>query len=448
MTNRVKVFGGNPLHGEIAISGAKNASLPIMAASLLCTHPVMLQNIPDIADIRVILQILGKCGVTVEQHGECSITHASRNRTLVINSCDINSFEASHELVSKMRASILVLGPLLSRFGKAKVALPGGCSIGARPIDMHLNALKQMGASIEIDGNYIIANAPYGLQGTEINFEKVSVGATENVAMAAALAKGVTIINNAAREPEVQDLLNFLQGQGVEINGIGTSRLEIYGTTELASNYCHTVIGDRIEAATYAIAACMTNGSLLLNGIDSTSLNDVWSTLSEVGVKLEVIGPDSIRASARETGLKPANITTDPYPGFPTDMQAQLMALLTVAAGKSSIKETIHDNRFLHVRELVKMGADIIIDGDTATVNGAQPMRGAELFATDLRASAALILAALALAEDQSSIINDVYHLERGYDHMFYKLAACGANLQIDKGQGLINVFDPLSSAA
>jgi len=437
MAKRVKITGGRVLHGTIAIGGAKNAALPILAASLLSNKDVNIHNIPDIADTRLMMQILHSCGVTTVTAGECSVATASRNRIVTVNASKVDKFEASHDLVSKMRASVLVLGPLLARFGEARVALPGGCAIGARPIDMHLSAFAKMGAVIEADDCYIAAKAPNGLHGAEINFEKVSVGATENVAMAATLASGTTVINNAAREPEVVDLLNFLCGMGAKITGIGTSRLEITGVAALdAENYHHAVIGDRIETATYAIAAALTGGSLLLSGMDHTLMDDVWAPLSKAGVKLKVIDATSIQASSYKDGPRAMDVATAPYPGFPTDVQAQMMALLTQAKGESHIKETIHDNRFMHVKELNKMGANITTNGDTATVRGVSVMHSAEVMATDLRASAALVLSALSSEEGQSYVINDVYHLERGYDRMFFKLAACGADISIDKGDG------------
>lgn len=444
MAKRVQITGGRSLYGEIAIGGSKNAALPILAASILSNYPVHIHNVPDIADTLIMMQILQNMGSTLQIDGSCSLTTASRNRVITIDNSLIHSIEASYDLVSKMRASILVLGPLLTKFGKAHVALPGGCAIGARPIDMHLAALGKMGAIIEMNDGYIVATAPNGLHGAEINFEKVSVGATENIAMAAVLASGTTIINNAAREPEAVDLLNFLCGIGANISGIGTSRLEITGVKELSAlNYHHHIIGDRIETATYAIASALTHGSLLLHGINHYIMDDVWTTLSKAGVELKVIDEATIQAGAHPDGFHPIDIATAPYPGFPTDVQAQLMALLTHTSNTSFIKETIYENRFMHVNELVKMGANITVNGNTATIKKGNFIKNAEVNATDLRASAALVLAALSSDKDHSFIINDVYHLERGYDSMFAKLATCGADISIDNGNGFESISNP-----
>lgn len=440
--NKVKIYGGNQLNGAITIGGAKNSALPILAASLLSEKKVSIGNVPDIADTRIMLEILKGCGAkyTIKDKSATEFTRI-RGRIITIDSSNITELCAPCELVTKMRASILVLGPLLARFGKAKVALPGGCAIGPRPINIHLDALKQMGAEIELDGEYLIASAPNGLKGAEITFEKPSVGATENIAMAASISSGTTVINNAAREPEVVDLLKFLCGMGAQIEGIGTSRLEISGRPYLnGENYMHTVIGDRIETATYAIAACITSGKLELQGIEHKLMDDVWGSLSAAGVNLKVLDEYSIEVSASPSGIKVIDIITAPYPGFPTDVQAQIMALLMHANGTSTITETIYTNRFMHIVELNKMGASISVDGATASIKGGFKIKSADVTATDLRASAALILAALSAQEGESFVVNEIHHLQRGYDSMFHKLAKCGAKIELYHDDAFQNI--------
>jgi UDP-N-acetylglucosamine 1-carboxyvinyltransferase len=442
IVNKVKIYGGSSLQGAVTIGGAKNSALPILAASLLSDKKVSIGNVPDIADTRIMLEILKGCGAKYIIKDK-SVTESirSRGRVITIDSSNINELCAPYELVTKMRASILVLGPLLARFGKAKVALPGGCAIGPRPINIHLEALKQMGAEIELDGDYLIASAPNGLKGNEITFEKPSVGATENIAMAASISSGTTVINNAAREPEVVDLLRFLCGMGAEIEGIGTSRLEIVGKPYLnGENYIHTVIGDRIETATYAIAACLTSGKVELHGIEHKLMDDVWGSLSAAGVSMKVLDDHSIEVSASLSGIRPIDIITAPYPGFPTDVQAQIMALLMHAKGTSTITETIYTNRFMHVVELNKMGACISIDCATATIKGGSQIKSADVTATDLRASAALVLAALSAQDGESFVINDIHHLERGYDSMFHKLSKCGAKIELYHDDAFQNI--------
>ena len=427
--DKIHVIGGKTLKGNIRISGAKNAALPVIAASILCSEEVEISNIPYLEDTRSMVELVEVLGAKAEFKNVID----QNSRRLIINSKSINNFTAPYDIVRKMRASILVLGPLLARFGEAKVSLPGGCAIGVRPIDMHIKALEQMGAKIELDGGYVIASAPNGLHGAVIEFDKVSVGATENTMSAAALADGVTIIKNAAREPEIIDLANFLNAMGAKVSGAGESEIRIEGVKALKSAK-HSLIGDRVEAGTYAAAAAITNGDLRLDGINPEFLAAVLDKLEEAGVNVER-GDDYIRVfRAANQNLKGINFTTEPYPGFPTDLQAPIMTLMTIANGEdSNVSENIFENRFMHVPELTRMGAKISVEGNEAVVHGVSALKGAEVMATDLRASVSLILAAM--VADGETVVNRVYHLYRGYENLVEKLRACGAEIWVEKAQ-------------
>lgn len=427
--DKIHVIGGKSLKGNIRISGAKNAALPVIAASILCSEEVEISNIPYLEDTRSMVELVEVLGAKTEFKNVID----QNSRRLIINSKSINNFTAPYDIVRKMRASILVLGPLLARFGEAKVSLPGGCAIGVRPIDMHIKALEQMGAKIELDGGYVIASALNGLHGAVIEFDKVSVGATENTMSAAALADGVTIIKNAAREPEIIDLANFLNAMGAKVSGAGESEIRIEGVKALKSAK-HSLIGDRVEAGTYAAAAAITNGDLRLDGINPEFLAAVLDKLEEAGVNVER-GDDYIRVfRAANQNLKGINFTTEPYPGFPTDLQAPIMTLMTIANGQdSNVSENIFENRFMHVPELTRMGAKISVEGNEAVVHGVSVLKGAEVMATDLRASVSLILAAM--VADGETVVNRVYHLYRGYENLVEKLRACGAEIWVEKTQ-------------
>ena len=414
--DRIRIRGGRPLEGEIPISGAKNAALPLMAAALLTEGPLTLRNVPDLADIATMARLL-------EQHG-LAVEHDKRQRTITLSGTATN-LEAPYDLVRRMRASVLVLGPLVARFGEAKVSMPGGCAIGTRPVDLHLKGLEQMGAEIALEGGYIHARAPRGLRGARILFPQVSVGATENLLMAATLAEGETELVNAAREPEIGDLAECLMRMGARIEGIGTYRLRIEGVKRL-SGATHRIVPDRIEAGTYAVAAAITGGRLLLRGARLDHLGAVARVLREAGVEVTE-RPEGLRVS-RLNGLTGVDVMTEPFPGFATDMQAQFMALMCVAEGASMITETIFENRFMHVPELMRMGARINYHGASAIVRGVPRLSGAPVMATDLRASVSLVLAGL--AAEGETIVNRVYHLDRGYEHVEEKLAAVGADIE------------------
>ncbi len=435
--DRISIRGGKPLEGDIRISGAKNAALPLMTASLLTDEPLILGNMPQLADIAHMAKILSQHGAVVglEGHGR---EGAGEGRVLRLHVPDITSTTAPYELVRKMRASFLVTGPILARCGKAKVSLPGGCAIGTRPVDLHLKGLEAMGAAIEIVDGYVDARAPAGgLRGAQITFPMVSVGATENLMMAACLAKGTTVLDNAAREPEVIDLGICLQAMGARIEGLGTSRITIEGGTPL-KGATHDVIPDRIETGTFIMAAGLVNGSrLTLRGVRQKDMEAVIPVAEAAGV--EVSSRDEIRdggatgnatltVSRRDDRLHGVSVTTEPFPGFPTDLQAQLMALLTRADGVSVVRETIFENRFMHVPELARMGAQIAITGQTATVTGVDALKGAPVMATDLRASVSLVLAGL--AAEGETVVNRVYHLDRGFERIEEKLQACGAEIR------------------
>lgn len=414
--DKLKITGGVPLKGRISISGAKNAALKLMAASLLTAEPLELHNVPCLADVGTMAKLLEQHGTKVQ----------SRKGGYVLTSDNITDLTAPYDLVRQMRASVVVLGPLVSRFGQAKVSLPGGCAIGTRPIDMHLHALEQMGAKIELKEGYVYATAPKGgLHGAEIQFDKVSVGATENILMAATLAKGTTIINNAAREPEIGDLVACLKAMGALIEGKGTDRLIIKGVEKL-HGATHTVLPDRIETGTYMAAAAITGGDIELVGADVSQLEAVIEKFEEAGVEVTST-KDGLRV--RSTGkLQGIDVMTQPYPGFPTDMQAQFMALLALAEGASLITETIFENRFMHVPEMARMGSRVVVHGRSAMIRGVKQLTGAEVMATDLRASVGLVLCALAAKGE--TVINRIYHLDRGYEQLEEKLGACGAKVE------------------
>ena len=415
--DRIRIRGGRPLEGTIRIGGAKNAALPLMAAGLLTDERVTLANVPALVDIATMTSLLRTLGVSVEPVG-------NDGRVLSIGGA-IASSEAPYDIVRKMRASVLVLGPLLARTGIARVSLPGGCAIGTRPIDLHLKALEQLGAEISLEGGYVTAVARRGLKGATVIFPFVSVGATENLLMAATLAEGTTVIANAAREPEIGDLAACLSAMGARIEGAGTDRVVVHGVSRL-HGASHTIIPDRIETGTYACAAAITGGSVLLEGARLDHLGAVVRTLREAGVEVaEAEGGVSVR---RLNGLHGADAMTEPYPGFPTDMQAQFMALMSVAEGASMVTETIFENRFMHVPELARMGARIVVHGASAIIRGVPALSGAPVMATDLRASVSLVIAGLAAKGE--TIVNRVYHLDRGYERLEEKLAACGAAIE------------------
>jgi UDP-N-acetylglucosamine 1-carboxyvinyltransferase len=413
---KILVQGGNRLEGKITISGAKNAALPLIAAALLTDKPLVLTNMPGLDDVQTMSNLMKGLGVSVERDRDAVTFDAAR----------LSSTKAPEELVRTMRASVLVLGPLVAREGKAQVALPGGCAIGARPVDLHLSALEQMGADITIRDGFVEAVAPDGLRGAFITFPKVSVGATENLLMAATLAKGETVLNNAAQEPEITDLADCLRAMGANITGIGTSRLTIQGVPSLHGTV-HPVVADRIEAGTFAVAAAMTRGDLLLENARADHLTAPIDILRRVGATvLEQEG--SIRVHCSADTLTATDFTTEPFPAFPTDLQAQFMAMMSIASGTAVIRETIFENRFMHVPELTRMGASISINDRSAIVRGVGGLTGAHVIATDLRASVAMVLAGL-VAEGQTEIGN-IYHLDRGYDQVEAKLSAVGASIQ------------------
>ena len=412
---KLKINGGRRLVGEVRASGAKNAALPIIAAGLLTTDEVILHNVPDLADVRTMGRLLEGMGVV------CERLDAS---TVRINASAVTSTEAPYELVKTMRASVLTLGPLVARFGTARVSLPGGCSIGARPVDQHIKALKLMGAAVEIDHGYMNARSKR-LKGCRIVTDMVTVTGTENIMMAAVLAEGETIIENAAREPEVVDLANCLNAMGARITGAGTAQIVIEGI-DIRIGCEHTVIADRIETGTFLCAALATRGDILVTHADPSSLEAVIGKLREAGGTIET-GRDWIRARI-DSRAKAVDIRTVPHPGFPTDMQAQFMALNTVSEGVGRIVETIFENRFMHVPELQRMGADIHVDGHTAVVRGVEHLEGANVMATDLRASASLVIAGLAAQGE--TVIDRIYHLDRGYEHIENKLSELGADIQ------------------
>ena len=415
--DRIRIRGGNKLNGEITISGAKNAALPLMVCGMLTDERLILSRVPRLADTETMGQLLAQHGIAVD-------SVSNDGRTLSLGG-PITNTEAPYDIVRKMRASVLVLGPLLARTRQARVSLPGGCAIGTRPVDIHLKGLEQMGAVIELDAGYIIASAPNGLKGATIVFPMPSVGATENLLMAASLAEGRTVLANAAREPEITDLCDCLVAMGAKISGIGTDKLTIDGV-ETLHGASHEVIADRIETGTYACAAAITGGELHLVGGRIDHLGAVVRTLAEAGVEISETSTGLM--VKRLNGLHGVDAITEPYPGFPTDMQAQYMVLMSVADGASMVTETIFENRFMHVPELNRMGARINVHGKSAIVRGVKQLSGAQVMATDLRASVSLVLAGLAAKGE--TIVNRVYHLDRGFESVERKLAACGADIE------------------
>jgi len=424
--DRIIIRGGRRLEGRIPISGAKNAALPLMIAALLTDEPLTLSNVPRLADVALLQRILRELGAHTTLLGRKAGEDPFTGDVLRIHAEEITNLTAPYELVSKMRASFWVIGPLLARCGRARVSLPGGCAIGTRPVNFYLDALSRMGADIDIEQGYVVAEAKKGLKGARIIFPKVSVGATHVAMMAATLAKGETVIENAAREPEVEDLARCLVAMGARIEGAGTSTIHIEGTERLHGAE-HHVLPDRIETGTYAMAAAMTGGDVLLRNARADTLDAFIEVMDEAGVSVtEEEG--GLRVRRKSDALLPVSVETRPYPGFPTDLQAQLMALMTRADGVSTIRETIFENRFMHVQELARMGADIRLNGDTALVHGVDHLTGAPVMATDLRASVSLVIAAL--AADGETELNRVYHLDRGFETLEKKLSAVGADIE------------------
>ncbi|WP_299961731.1 UDP-N-acetylglucosamine 1-carboxyvinyltransferase [uncultured Roseobacter sp.] len=414
----ILVTGGGPLSGQIPIAGAKNACLTLMPATLLSDEPLTLINAPRLSDIRTMTQLLQSLGAEV--------TSLQAGQVLALSSHDITNHTAHYDIVRKMRASILVLGPMLARSGHAIVSLPGGCAIGARPVDLHLKALEAMGAELELRDGYVHASAPSGLRGGTVDFDFASVGATENALMAATLAKGTTVLNNAAREPEIVDLARCLRAMGARIAGEGTSIISIEGVERLGGA-THTVVTDRIELGTYMLAPAICGGEVELLGGRISLLEAFCEKLDAAGV--EVSETDAgLKVRRRADAIHAVDVTTEPFPGFPTDLQAQMMALLCTAEGTSVLEEKIFENRFMHAPELMRMGADINVQGGTARVTGVKQLKGAPVMATDLRASVSLILAGLA-AEGETRV-GRVYHLDRGYEHVVAKLSGVGANIE------------------
>ncbi len=423
--DKIRIRGGNRLNGSIQISGAKNAALPLMIVSLLTPETLTLSNVPRLADVRLLQRILQNHGVDIMIAGKRPGQNGQAGDVKQLSARTIADTTAPYDLVSKMRASFWVLGPLLGRCGEAKVSLPGGCAIGTRPVDMHLLAMEKLGAEIAIEGGYVIARAKDGLKGGQIAFDKVSVGATHAALMAAVLAHGDTVIDNAATEPEIGDVAECLVKMGAKIEGIHTKTLKITGVTSLHGAE-HAVIADRIETGTYAMCAGMAGGDVTLKGANPAHLGAVIDVMRDAGITVEAAA-GGIRIYRNGNGLAPVNVETQPYPGFPTDCQAQFMALMTRAHGTSMIRETIFENRFMHVQELARLGADIHLHGDTAEVRGVAKLTGAPVMATDLRASVSLVIAAL--AAEGETMINRVYHLDRGFETLEEKLSACGADV-------------------
>ena len=416
--DRIRVVGGRPLQGEIEIAGAKNACLTLMPAALLTDQPLTLTNAPRLADIKTMTDLLVSLG--------CEVAHLQDGNVLAISAGAISNHTAHYDIVRKMRASILVLGPMLAREGYARVSLPGGCAIGARPVDLHLSGLERMGAELELSDGYVNAAAPDGLKGAVIDFPFVSVGATENLLMAATLARGTTVLQNAAREPEIVDLADCLTAMGARIDGAGTSQITIEGVDRLGGA-THRVLADRVEMGTYMIAPAISGGDIVVKGGRRDLVGALIERMEAADIAVED-APGGLRVRRSNGAVHPVDVTTEPFPGFPTDLQAQMMALMCVADGVSTINEHIFENRYMHVPELTRMGAQIDVSGGTATVTGVRDLRGAPVMATDLRASVSLILAAL--AAEGESIISRVYHLDRGYEHVEAKLGACGARIE------------------
>jgi UDP-N-acetylglucosamine 1-carboxyvinyltransferase len=428
--DRIRIRGGAPLNGLIPISGAKNAALPLMIASLLTEENLELGNVPRLADISSLLRIMSNFGVDHSIAGRRPGQSSETGQTIRLTAKNIIDTTAPYELVSTMRASFWVIAPLVARFGHAKVSMPGGCAIGTRPVDLLIMALAKLGAAIEIEGGYVVATAPKGLIGAEIDFPKVTVGGTHVALMAATLAQGTTVIRNAAREPEVADLAECLIKMGARIQGAGTSEIVVEGVSRLGGA-SHDVMPDRIETGTYAMAVAMTGGDLVLDNTRPEYLQAALDVLGQAGVDVSSTH-GGIRIRRNGNGIQPVDVTTDPFPGFPTDLQAQFMALMTRANGTSRIRETIFENRFMHVQELARLGAQIRLDGDSAYVDGVAGLKGAPVMATDLRASVSLVIAGL-VAEGETTI-NRVYHLDRGFEALEAKLARCGAQIERLRG--------------
>ncbi|BAF89149.1 MULTISPECIES: UDP-N-acetylglucosamine 1-carboxyvinyltransferase [Azorhizobium] len=424
--DKIRIIGGGSLNGTIPISGAKNAALPLMIAALLSEEKLVLENVPRLADVALLQRILGNHGVDITVNGKRNGDDPHAGQTMEIDARVIVDTTAPYDLVSRMRASFWVVGPLLARMGEARVSLPGGCAIGTRPVDFHLDALRALGADIDIDAGYVVARAPHGLTGARIVFPKVSVGATHTAIMAAALAKGDTVIENAAREPEIVDLADCLIKMGARIEGAGTSTIEISGVPRLRGAR-HSVLPDRIETGTYAMATAMTGGDVTLAGARADLLESALDVLRKAGAQIDV-NNEGIRVRRNGAGIFPVEVSTAPHPGFPTDLQAQLMALMTRAQGRSRITETIFENRFMHVQELARLGANIHLEGDTAIVEGSDRLKGAPVMATDLRASVSLVIAGL--AAEGETMIQRVYHLDRGFERLEEKLSRCGAQIE------------------
>jgi UDP-N-acetylglucosamine 1-carboxyvinyltransferase len=424
--DRIRIVGGQRLNGAIPISGAKNATLPLMIASLLTEDTLILDNVPRLVDVVLLQRILGNHGVDIMIAGKRPGDDPNIGRTLHISAKHIVDTTAPYDLVSKMRASFWVVAPLLARMGEAKVSMPGGCAIGTRPVDLLIMALEKLGAEIEIEAGYVVARAKKGLRGGEIEFPKVTVGGTHTALMAASLAHGTTVIDNAAREPEITDVADCLNKMGAKISGAGTSRIVVEGVARLHGAR-HSVLPDRIETGTYAMAVAMAGGEVLLQNARPELLQAALDVLVQTGATVTATN-EGIRIARNGAGLSPVDVTTAPFPGFPTDLQAQLMAMMTRANGISRITETIFENRFMHVQELARLGAHIQLDGETATIEGVERLKGAPVMATDLRASVSLVIAAL--AAEGETMVNRVYHLDRGFEQLEAKLSRCGAAIE------------------
>jgi UDP-N-acetylglucosamine 1-carboxyvinyltransferase len=429
--DRIRITGGQKLNGIIPISGAKNATLPLMIASLLTDQTLILDNVPRLADVGLLQRILGNHGVDVMVGGKRPGETQYDGQTLHISAANIVDTTAPYELVSRMRASFWVIAPLLARMGEARVSMPGGCAIGTRPVDLLIMALANLGAEIGIDRGDVVARARNGLKGGRISFPKVTVGGTHTALMAASLAHGSTVIENAAREPEIADVADCLNKMGASISGAGTSRIVVEGVPKLHGAR-HRVLPDRIETGTYAMAVAMAGGDVLLENARPELLQSAFDVLAQAG--LEVTATNAgVRVARNGAGIRPVEVVTSPFPGFPTDLQAQLMALMTRAKGTSRITETIFENRFMHVQELVRLGAHIHLDGECATIEGVDALKGAPVMATDLRASVSLVIAALAAQGE--TVVNRVYHLDRGFERLEDKLSACGAAIERISGE-------------
>ncbi len=424
--DKIRIRGGQQLNGTIRIGGAKNAALPLMAACLLTDEPLILSNVPHLADITTMANLLGQHGAQVSLEGQDNEGGHS-GRVMSLTARDITSTTAPYDLVRRMRASVLVLGPLVAREGVATVSLPGGCAIGTRPVDIHLAGLEALGAEIEVESGYIRASAPGGLRGARFAFPKVSVGATENLLLAASLATGVTTLENAAREPEIIDLAECLIAMGARIEGVGTDTLVIEGVDRLHGAR-HEIMPDRIEAGTYAMAVAITGGSVTLEGARLSHIDAAMAPLRRTGTSVEESSSGGLMVSRNGANLTAVDVETDPYPGFPTDLQAQFLAMMTVADGASVITETIFENRFMHVPELHRMGANITLQGRSALVRGVERLEGAPVMASDLRASASLVIAGLAAGGVTE--VRRIYHLDRGYERLEEKLRLVGADIE------------------